>query len=179
MKAVLTRTDLVAKVIEIAIGGDERDWHELNKRVGKEVEIELHPVTEESVPPGHQLRFDGAEEWSDDQRSRALDLAAWWHQIATDEVDRTIPKAIEYGSADLKIMGEAMLTLMPQLGKGLDLEERRKVGQELGIAFYVLGKISRLFGAYEQGRMPSDDTWFDLGIYSKMVRRIREVGEWS
>lgn len=117
------------------------------------------------------------EEMFKSDRVKALE--AWWRQVAEDEIGRTVPKAMEYGSADLKIIGEALLLAMPKLAEGLTLEERQKVGQELGIAFYLLGKTSRLFGAYERGRLPSDDTWFDIGIYAKMARRVREAGEWG
>lgn len=134
---------------------------------------------EEPVEGGHQRAWDFGFIPGAPAQEQAEDLAKWWVQVSEDEIMRTVPKSIEYGSADLKLMGDAMLLLLPQMAEGLTVEERSQVGQELGIAFYVLGKVARLFGAYEQGRLPSDDTWFDLGIYPKMVRRIREVGEWK
>lgn len=136
------------------------------------------PRMEKQVPGGHQQTWDFGMAHGE-TLERATALADWWMDEAHKEAQETAMKAIEYGSADLKVMGEAMLTLLPNLGTGLSVEQRQQVGQELGIAFYVLGKVARLFGAYEQGRMPSDDTWFDLSIYPKMVRRIRQVGEWS
>lgn len=110
--------------------------------------------------------------WSIDQKQRAESLAAWWVQLSDEEVSSLIPKAIEYGSADLEVMGQAMLTLLPNLRGVVD-------GQELAIAFYALGKIARLFGGYAQGERPSNDCWYDLKVYAGMAQRVREVGEWG
>lgn len=140
------------------------------------------PVQEQPVAGGHQQTWDfGIPEQYTEVQDRAEALADWWMRLSVEEVQRTVPKSIEYGSADLKIMGEAMLQLVPQMRKSIEDNpgERVAAGQEMAIAFYVLGKVARLLGAYEQGRMPSEDTWFDLGIYPKMVRRIRETGTWG
>jgi hypothetical protein len=48
----------------------------------------------------------------------------------------------------------------------------------MAIAFYLLGKATRVFGAYQRGGRPSDDTWHDLTVYSMMARRVRETGGW-
>lgn len=100
------------------------------------------------------------------------DLRRWWTKNNDEAFERTAPKSLEYGSADLQIMGSAMLRLL----KWEDAPER--VGLELGIAFYALGKVARLFGAYAERRLPNDDAWFDLKIYSTMAERVREVGKW-
>lgn len=85
-------------------------------------------------------------------------------------------KALEYGAADLKIMGKAMESLLPD--SGLDAESMRRAGLEMAIGFYAMGKAARLYGAWEKGREPSEDTWHDLGIYAYMARIVREQGEW-
>lgn len=85
-------------------------------------------------------------------------------------------KALEYGAADLKIMGKAMESLLPE--SGLDAESMRRAGLEMAIGFYAMGKAARLYGAWEKGREPSEDTWHDLGIYAYMARIVREQGEW-
>lgn len=103
------------------------------------------------------------------KKSVALD--SWWMADAGDELAGVMPKAVEYGSSDLQLMGEALLMCMPQC--------RGKVAaEELAIAFYALGKTARLMGAYADGRSPSEDTWHDLGVYARMAKRVRAVGEW-
>lgn len=106
-----------------------------------------------------------------EQTERAIHLAEWWMTNAVQEMLTLVPKAIEYGSADLRVMGDAMLVLMPQLQGVVD-------GQELAIAFYQLGKVARLFGGYAQGHSPSDDTWYDQRIYAAMAAHVREFGKW-
>jgi hypothetical protein len=76
-------------------------------------------------------------------------------------------KAAEYGSADLEVMGSAMAEL-----HGLTPEQ----GVEAAIAFYILGKVSRAFGAFKMGKMPSDDTWHDVSVYTWMIRERRTRG---
>jgi hypothetical protein len=104
-------------------------------------------------------------------------IVKWWEITATNDAKITAPKAAEYGASDLAIMGKAMEGLYPNIDQ-LPPEEREKIGLEMATAFYVLGKAARLFGAYEQGRLPNDDSWFDLTVYSMMARRIRDVGYW-
>lgn len=104
-------------------------------------------------------------------------ICKWWQVTAEKDAATTAPKAAEYGSSDLQIMGKAMEGLFPNLD-GQPPEEREKIGLEMACAFYLLGKAARLFGAYQQGRVPSDDTWFDANVYTIMARRIREVGYW-
>lgn len=100
------------------------------------------------------------------------ELTDWWMTLAQHEVDQVIPKAIEYGASDLDVMASAMVLLLPK-----DRRDRR-IGLEMAVAFYALGKVARLFGAFEEGKLPSDDTWHDLGVYCRMAQRIRETGAW-
>lgn len=96
------------------------------------------------------------------------ELADWWNNQAREEFAQTAVKAKEYSSSDLRIMGAAM-------------EEggvKEGYGEEAAIAFYVLGKVARAVGALQEGQVPSDDTWFDISVYAKMVMRIRETGRW-
>lgn len=105
------------------------------------------------------------------------ELKTWWYNQASREVDKAIDKAIEYGAADLKVMGKAMECLLPE--KGMRKEEiPERVGIEMAIAFYALGKVARVFGAFERGAVPSDDCWEDLGIYCRMAQHVRERGCW-
>lgn len=107
----------------------------------------------------------------DERLGRADELAAWWMEQSAGEVANLVPKAISYGSVDLDLMGDAMLLLMPHLVGKVDK-------QELAIAFYLLGKVSRIVGALEQGVAPSRDSWEDASIYARMALRVREAGNW-
>jgi len=99
-------------------------------------------------------------------------LRTWWAELAEKEVGAVVPKAVEYGAADLEVMGTAMLALLPK-------DKRSRVlGLEMAISFYLLGKVARLFGAYERGEQASADTWADAAIYTRMGQRVREVGSW-
>lgn len=109
--------------------------------------------------------------------SRAWSEFETW-ALKTFELDmaRCKEKAAEYGSADLEIMGQAMQSLIPR--SDLDAESRRAAGLEMAIAFYWMGKASRLFGAWNKGTEPGDDSWRDGTIYSLMARYVRDNGRW-
>lgn len=104
-------------------------------------------------------------------------MAEWWDKYASEMRDRTVPKSVRYGSADLRIMGNAMTELMPGLD-GADPGEREMLGQMAAISFYLLGKIARQISAFSDGRMPPEDHEFDIAVYGIMQRRIRETGRW-
>lgn len=105
-------------------------------------------------------------------------LKTWWGTLSAQDADKTAPKAVEYGAVDLDIMGQAMVSLGGDLWNGASQEEKLAIGREMACAFYALGKVSRVFSAFQQGRAPSDDTWLDITVYSVMARRIRQTGEW-
>lgn len=108
---------------------------------------------------------------------RAAYIAEWWVGQATLDAPEVRRKAIKYGAADLIIMGQAMIRLLPGAEK-LDEQSRIALGLEMAIAHYVLGKIARTFGSYEQGRAATDDDWYDLEVYAKMARFVRQHGRW-
>jgi hypothetical protein len=99
------------------------------------------------------------------------DLAGWWAGVSADDVGPASIKAKEYGSQDLIIIGR---TLRVMIG----VSEELVSDEEIGIIFYTLGKVARAVSAVASGHAPSDDTWHDITVYSMMVRRIREVGQW-
>jgi hypothetical protein len=104
-------------------------------------------------------------------------IREWWIKQGEADSAEIRRKAIQYGAADLKIMGQAMQQLYP--GKNeLDAQSLQALGLEMACAFYALGKSARLFGAFEQGRAPTDDDWYDLHVYAGMARYIREHGRW-
>lgn len=98
---------------------------------------------------------------------RVGELEAWWLAAAQDEIERTIPKAIEYGAGDLIDLGRTMAKV---LGRS-DISDIEAA--ELGIFFYVQGKMARWTDAVAHRRAVSDDTLFDLGVYVRMAQRNR------
>lgn len=116
------------------------------------------------------LDFDGDIESK--KQAIARQLTEWWQAQASREIEATVPKAVEYGSADLEVMAQAMLLLVPPARRSVQL------GLEMALAFYALGKVARLFGAFERGELPNADSWFDLGVYCRMAEYVRENGRW-
>lgn len=107
-----------------------------------------------------------------------MSLEDWWGEVSAGDVAAVAHKAMEYGSADLDVMGEALVATSAFDTAGMSLETKRKLGQELALSFYLLGKVGRMFGAYANGRLPSDDTIHDATVYSMMLRRVRAEGAW-
>lgn len=103
---------------------------------------------------------------------RVGELGQWWLAMAGEEIERTVPKVIEYGSTDLAEIGRQMLAA------GLHEGNHETPTEELGVYFYMVGKMARWTDAIRTGRRVSDDTLFDLGIYVRMVQRIRSAGGW-
>jgi hypothetical protein len=114
-----------------------------------------HEAMEAAGPP------PGAEE----------QLTEWWLQLAREEIQRTVPKAVEYSATDLADIGHQIARTA---GRKVSDEE----AAELGVYFYLVGKLARWTGAVTQGERPSDDTIFDMGVYIRMVQRIRATGGW-
>ena len=98
----------------------------------------------------------------------AESLSEWWISHAHQEADRTISKMEEYGAGDLAMIGYSISRIANRKVRD------EKQAAELGIVFYAIGKIARVITAVEEGRTPSDDTWFDLAVYAKMVLAIRD-----
>lgn len=96
-------------------------------------------------------------------------LQEWWLEHARREIEATLPKVEEYSASDLNIMGAAL----EEMGQA-----PVNAGVEAAIAFYVLGKVSRLVGGLSEGKVPSEDSWFDIGVYARMAQRVRETGGW-
>lgn len=109
----------------------------------------------------------------DEQTTR--DLAAlqdWWSSLAQEEFDKVGGKAVEYGSTDLIEIGRTLAFTQHRH----NLTEAEQA--ELGIYFYIVGKIARWSDAVREGRQVSDDTLHDLGVYCRMAQRVRQVGGW-
>lgn len=118
---------------------------------------------------GYQIRSGGYQ----DQRQRLReDLAQWWRETAEREIDGVVDKAIEYGATDLAEIGRTLNQAMKRPGA----TEAQMA--ELGVFFYITGKMARWADAVKDGRNVSDDTLHDIGVYVRMAQRIRTHGGW-
>jgi hypothetical protein len=100
-------------------------------------------------------------------------LQTWWTDRAVAEVALVAPKAVEYSAVDLIEYGRTLALVM-----GLKHNVTDEEACEIGIWGYLVGKVARWTGAIKEGRRVSDDTIFDIGIYTKMAQRNRDVGGW-
>lgn len=99
-------------------------------------------------------------------------LSDWWVEQSRQEMEACVPKAVEYGSTDLAVIGRALGRLMGR--HNLTNED----ATEMGIYFYLIGKLARWEDAIIHGRRVSDDTMHDASVYIKMQQRNRAVGGW-
>lgn len=139
-----------------------------------------HPSRVTGTPPPYpdnperiQAALAAAEAEEERRGGLAGHLETWWLGKAQDEIQGVVPKAVEYSSTDLVDLGRQIAGLA---GWGDECTDAHHA--ELGIAFYVAGKVGRIMGAIKEGRLPSDDTWHDIAVYTKMAQRVREVGAW-
>ena len=110
---------------------------------------------------------------NDDAATRSENaLKDWWADTSALDAEKVVPKAAEYGAGDLAEIGHAMA----KIAKMGNLSEAQAT--ELGIYYYVVGKVARWTSAVEAGRRVSDDTLLDITTYSMMARRVRDVGGW-
>lgn len=127
---------------------------------------------------GKHVERTTAEQRRDDLEAQYQEIEKWWRAVTDVDIDDTLPKALEYGAGDLDHMGQGLLMLQGDVWEGGDEKERRAVGQELAILFYISGKVSRALAAAQQGRRMSDDTIRDIRVYSVMLQRVRDTGKW-
>ena len=103
------------------------------------------------------------------------DLSTWWAKTTENELQPMLNKIKEYG-------GDGMAIDLLDIGNQLARLSKREVTEaeaaELGCYFYILGKLARWSAAITENRQVSDDTLHDIGIYVRMVQRIRDCGEW-
>lgn len=111
---------------------------------------------------------------------RVLDdesLAQWWSRVSQDDLSAAVPKAEEYGgthngSADLKIMGYALMQLrIPE-------DAPEEVGQIAACWLYELGKVARGITNLNKGEPIKQDHMHDGRVYWMMMQRLAETGRW-
>lgn len=116
---------------------------------------------------------DGGVPQNPEHETVKLLLEEWWRDKSYGEMKACVPKAVEYGSTDLAVIGRTMGRLM---GRNGDLSHEEAT--EIGIYFYLIGKLARWEDAIIHGRRVSDDTLHDASVYIKMQQRNRDVGGW-
>ena len=145
---------------------------------GHEVEAE----TEAAVPDQSECR--GRHKTQDAPVTEVeYELAEWWRSLAESEIDELLSKMTEYGglsrATDLIEIGRDLVAAGVSAGvlPGADQVQEGWL-QELGAYFYIRGKFARWQAAIVEGRPVSDDTLKDIGVYVRMVQRIRACGGW-
>jgi hypothetical protein len=103
------------------------------------------------------------------------ELHEWWVEMARQEIEPMLGKMVEYG-------GNGRAEDLIQIGQTVALTAGRKVDDEeateLGIYFYLIGKMARWTAAVVEGDRPSDDTLHDISVYTRMTQRARHSGGW-
>lgn len=100
-----------------------------------------------------------------------LELVAWWEGRAGAEAAAVVPKAVEYGSNSLMQLGRMQARL-----QGREVADAEAL--ELGCWINLVQKVERWSDAVLRGDRPSEDTMFDIGVYTRMAQRVRDVGGW-
>lgn len=148
------------------------------------------PATHTGRPAQHSGDAPKLRSLTPSERRNAIDPDAWttaplpgvepiepgfhlWWRALVDEAAPTIQrKAGEYGSNSLAEMGR-----MFARAQGRDRIEDHEA-LEIGCMIYAKGKLERVLDAMLKGRLPSTDTWHDLGVYASMAQYIRENKRW-
>lgn len=94
-------------------------------------------------------------------------LDKWWREHAAQESASMLVKLDEYGTGDLHEIGSRLAHLA-----GWNNATKQQ-HYELGVLFYLIGKMQRAITAAELRRNASDDTWHDIAVYAKMVLASR------
>lgn len=105
---------------------------------------------------------------------RLVVLQRWMAEHHTDLQRMTGEKAFEYGSLDLSIMGAGIAKLWPGIGENAPPAAQLQAA----IAFYLMGKVSRVLSALSEGKPPPTDSWLDAEVYAMMGGYVQEHGQW-
>lgn len=143
-------------------------------RLGPPEHVHLPKPPEVTDIFGKQISFEPVE------KVTARVLGDWWRERAEAEIGMVAAKAVEYGSADLVEIGRQLHQAGVRLPNDMQPydHDRDAYLAELGIYFYVCGKLARWTSAVTEGRPVSTDTLLDIGVYVRMAQRVRETGRW-
>ena len=103
-----------------------------------------------------------------DSAEQEDDYMQWWADTSRAIANMVVPKAREYGSRDLVEIGREFAALA---GRG---EVSEGYAYELGVFFYLRGKVSRWSAAAARGELVSKDTLDDIIAYAMMALHNRE-----
>lgn len=114
------------------------------------------------------------------------ELGRWWMDLAAEEYGKIAAKMREYGgegrAVDLIELGRDLWesgVKIPRYPEGGELSTPNDAEfAEAGCYFYLVGKFARWKAANREGRQVSSDTLHDIGVYVRMVQRIRQSGGW-
>lgn len=102
---------------------------------------------------------------------RVDELEHWMRIHLEEQLPELLRKSVAYGSDDLELIGRALAMLLPE-------ERQDDVRPEvLGITFYLLGKVARVFSQLRSGSDPMD-SFLDAEIYARMAQRYLAEGKW-
>lgn len=126
--------------------------------------------------PGPELTRLSSEEELDAKESAyctspAQRVKDWWMKQAEEHADMVTPKMAEYGSRDLVEIGREFSALAGE--ENLSDE----AAYEVGVLFYVRGKVARWSAAVGRGDQVSKDTLDDIVCYTMMVLHNRQEGQ--
>lgn len=148
---------------------DERPATEAPEGASRDTESAGGPDVAGEVSEVKEDPTESPDGWSE--------LRGWWEQTAHDEIDGFIDKMEEYGgisrATDLIAIGKSLVAAGVPAPEPTD-----EVYTELGIWFYLRGKLARWEAAVAEGRRVSDDTLLDSGVYVRMAQRARQTGGW-
>lgn len=130
---------------------------------------------DETPAPPPVAKFDISDITEYLERDDPDPAVVWWIQQAYDEATQTLKKAHEYGSTELVYAGRVMAQVHSRME---DRELSDMQAAELQIYQYVLGKMGRWTAAMRRGEFVSDDTLLDIGVYVRMVQKMRSTGTW-
>lgn len=112
------------------------------------------------------------ETWVTPAPTGLAELANWWSNLGCRDSELVIKKYQEYGNT-------ALLEVGGQLADVLGWENATVAQkQELGIWFFMVGKMARWKTAIFKGEQVSKDTLDDLAVYATMARRVHAKGGW-
>lgn len=165
---------------------DTRCWHRVDFDGGRCVLRLDHDGPHEIPPSSRQVNptiidESRAESFAADekQHERITELAQWWREQAESEIEQTAAKAVEYSGllgglpADLVDLGRQIAFVQRREHEFTDAELA-----EIGVWSYIQGKVNRWSSALRNGRMVSQDSLLDIGVYVRIAERIRQTGQW-
>lgn len=138
---------------------EEDDW--FAAKIREEVPLIKHPVYRASTSVA-----------SDPLCDLIADLKEWWGQKSAEDAILIAQKYQEYGNHALLNTGYELASLMGRQNVS------KAEAQELGIYFFMMGKMSRWKNAILNGERVSEDTVQDLTCYAMMARRVHEKDGW-